>query len=96
MSNEHVSNLREIKSKEAKELINKYICLRESKGLLASNVASITGMGKSVITRTEKGLHIPKVDTLLMMLDAIGYTLTIEEKENEAKANIKKYQIKKD
>ncbi len=90
-----ITELREEKSKEAKELINKYILLKENKGLLSSDVSKITGLGKSVVTRIEKGINIPKIDTFIIMLDALGYTLTIKSKNIEEHNDINIKRLKK-
>lgn len=64
------------------ELIGKLIEAREKKGYSQRDLAELSGVKQPAIARLESLKSIPRVDTLLKLLNPLGYTLTITPLEN--------------
>ena len=60
-----------------RELIDIIVNIRETKGLTQEQVAGMCGSKQSLIARLERGVHSPRVDSLLKVLVPLGYTLQI-------------------
>jgi len=59
------------------QLMEATIKAREEAGLTQRELSEITGMKQSAIARIEKMKVSPRVDTLLHLLNQIGYTLKV-------------------
>ena len=64
------------------EIIVKIIEAREKRGLTQQQLAELTGLKQANIARLEKSRAMPKIDTLLKVLEPLGYTLSIVPKQN--------------
>ena len=60
-----------------KELIRAIVNIREEKGWTQLELAEKCNVKQPVISRLEKDIHSPRVDSLLRVLTAMGYTLKI-------------------
>ena len=65
------------------ELIGKVIEARQQKGLSQRDLAVISGIKQPAIARLESMQTTPNVDTLLKILNPLGYTLSIVPIEHE-------------
>ena len=65
------------------ELIGKVIEARQYKGLSQRDLAAISGVKQPAIARLESMQTTPNVDTLLKILNPLGYTLSIVPIETE-------------
>lgn len=59
------------------ELIGKVIEARKEKGLSQRDLAELSGVKQPAIARLESMQSIPKIDTLIRILNPLGYTLSI-------------------
>ena len=62
------------------DLIVKLIEAREKKGITQKQLAEMTGLKQANIARLENSTVTPKIDTLIRVLEPLGYTLTIVPK----------------
>ena len=60
-----------------KELIRTIISVREEQGLTQSELAAKCNLKQPMISRLEKDIHSPQVDSLLRVLTPLGYKLQI-------------------
>ena len=60
-----------------KELIRTMVKIREEKGLSQAELAAMCNVKQPVIARMEKSVHSPQIDSLLRILNPLGYTLQI-------------------
>ena len=58
-------------------LIGKIIEAREAKGLTQRELAKLSGVKQPAIARMENMKAIPQIDTLIKVLNPLGYTLEI-------------------
>ena len=58
-------------------LIKELVAARESSKLTQSDLESLTGIKRPVISRIENGHANPRIDTLLKLLAPLGKTLAI-------------------
>ena len=70
-------NVEEYKQK----LISELIKARNEIGVSQKQLEILSGVAQPCIARTEKGTTDPKLSTLLKMLEPLGLTLTITEKQ---------------
>lgn len=69
-------------------LIGKMIEAREAKGLSQRDLAELSGVKQPAIARLESLKSTPQIDTLLKILNPLGYTISIipiEQKSNTIK-----------
>lgn len=59
------------------ELINEIIKARNKKGKTQQELQSLTGIPQQVISRFERGITIPRLDTILKLLLPLGKTLAV-------------------
>ena len=59
------------------ELIGKVIEARKEKGLSQRDLAVLSGVKQPAIARLESMQATPKIDTLIRILNPLGYTLSI-------------------
>jgi len=59
------------------ELIGKVIEARNARGLSQRDLAELSGVKQPAIARLESMQATPKIDTLLKILNPLGYTLSI-------------------
>lgn len=69
---EHVSN--------EYELIESIVRIRKAKKISQVELAQRTHVSQQAISRLEKEKHIPKIDTLMKIVDGLGMKLTLTEK----------------
>ena len=60
-----------------KGLIMALVKAREEKGLTQQQLAEACGIPQPVISRLEKSVHSPQVDTIIKILKPLGYTLAV-------------------
>ena len=58
-------------------LINELICARNEKGITQRELEELSGVSQPVIARMESGAAVPKLDTVIKVLAALGKTLAI-------------------
>ena len=58
-------------------LISELIDARNEKGITQRELEQMSGVSQPVIARMESGSTVPKLDTVLKVLAALGKTLTI-------------------
>ena len=56
---------------------------REQSGLKQRQVSEMTGISQSTIARLETFTHIPRVDTVQTILNALGYRLAVVKIEED-------------
>ena len=60
-----------------KELINTMVAIREEQGLSQAELSKKCNTKQPSIARMEKNLHSPQLNSLLKILNSLGYTLEI-------------------
>ena len=60
-----------------KELIRALVTVREEQGLSQAALAERCNLKQPVIARMEKAVHSPQIDSLLRVLEPLGYKLQI-------------------
>lgn len=50
--------------------------LRADRGLVVDDVASVTGLDRKTVMATEGGRNVPTLDTLLLIADALGVSVS--------------------
>ena len=70
------------------DLIVKLIETRQEKGITQKQLAEMTGIKQSNIARLENLSAIPKIDTLLKILEPLGCTLAIVPKKAELATDV--------
>ncbi|MDR1046075.1 MAG: helix-turn-helix domain-containing protein [Candidatus Adiutrix sp.] len=63
------------------DLILEVAKAREGRGLSQRQLAEACGLPQPVIARLEKATHSPQINTLLRVLEPLGYTLAIVPKD---------------
>jgi len=63
------------------ELIGKLIEARENKGITQKQLAEMSGLKQSSIARLETMSATPQIDTLIKVLNPLGYKLAIVPKQ---------------
>jgi DNA-binding XRE family transcriptional regulator len=58
-------------------LINELTCARNEKGITQRELEKLSGVSQPVIARMESGAAVPKLDTMIKVLAALGKTLAI-------------------
>lgn len=69
-----------------KELIRTMVKIREEQGLTQAELAEMCNVKQPVIARMEKAVHSPRIDSLLRVLNPMGYTLQIVPMEKHKKS----------
>lgn len=59
------------------EIIQATVEARKNEQITQEELSQKTGLKQSAIARVEKGLHSPSVNTLLKILNPLGYTLQV-------------------
>jgi transcriptional regulator with XRE-family HTH domain len=59
------------------EIIGKLIEAREKQGITQEQLAEMSGLKQPAIARIEKMGAVPQIETLLKVLNPLGYTLAI-------------------
>lgn len=67
-------------------LIGKMVAAREKSGLSQRELARLSGVKQPAIARMESMRATPQIDTLLKVLNPLGYTLEIVPLKNGPKA----------
>jgi transcriptional regulator with XRE-family HTH domain len=68
---------------EINNVIQKIIDTRKSKYLSQHDISTITGISQPIIARMESGKNIPRLDTLLKVVDALSLKLDIKERNEK-------------
>ena len=71
----------EIINDEKFDLICKYIKIRYESNISQRELASRIGIAQSTIARMEKNMHSMSIGNFVKVLDALGYKLEINKKE---------------
>lgn len=66
-----------------KEFIKSFKKMRKENGYTQASLASKTGMIRETIARIESGVVSPQVNTIIKLLEPIGYTLELKKIETE-------------
>ena len=61
-------------------LIDRIVDERKKREITQEKLAALTGISQQAISRLEREKHIPKLDTLMRLLDGLGLELTIVAK----------------
>ena len=61
------------------DLIEQLVALRKKKKITQTQLSKIANVSQQAISRLEKEMHIPKIDTLLKIVHGLGAELTITE-----------------
>ena len=68
------------KIKQEYSLIEKLVEARKAKNITQKELADLVGISQQAISRLELEKHIPKMDTLIRILDGLDLELTISPK----------------
>lgn len=58
-------------------LIDELIRARNEKGITQRELEELSGVSQPVIARIEKGKTVPRIDTVIKLLSALGKTLAV-------------------
>ncbi len=61
-------------------LIDRIVSERKRRNMTQKELAAMTGISQQSISRLEREKHIPKMDTLIKLLDGLGLELTVVAK----------------
>jgi len=64
-----------------KSLINAVVEAREKSGLTQKQLSELCGVKQPVIARLEKAVHSPQINSMIRILQPLGYTLSVVKKE---------------
>ena len=59
------------------ELLKDFIKLRKEKGLSQQALADLSGVVREKIAKIENGLNSPQINSLIKVLEPVGYTIKI-------------------
>lgn len=62
------------------DLIDQIIRVRKSMKITQAQLAKSANVSQQAISRLEKEKHIPKMDTLMRIIDGLGMRLTLTER----------------
>lgn len=62
------------------ELIEQIVRIRKKLNITQAELAKKANVSQQAISRLEKEKHIPKIDTLLKIVDGLGLKLTLTER----------------
>jgi len=68
-------------------LIGKMVAAREKSGLSQRDLARLSGVKQPAIARMENLRATPQIDTLMRVLNPLGYTIEIVPLKNNSKAS---------
>ena len=68
------------KIKQEYELIDRIVSERKRRNITQKELAAMTGISQQSISRLEREKHMPKIDTLIKLLDGLGLKLTVVAK----------------
>jgi len=63
-----------------KSLIKAVIKAREQSGLTQKQLSELCGVKQPIIARLEKAVHSPQINSIIRILQPLGYTLAIVKK----------------
>jgi len=66
--------------KKEYDLIDQIVKARKEKNITQVQLAKYAHVSQQAISRLEKEKHIPKIDTLMRIVDGLGMRLTITER----------------
>ena len=77
-ANQSAVNALEISTiEEIAEIISEYVKNREERGLTQAELAELSGIKQSAISRLESFKAIPQLDTMLKILKPLGLSLAV-------------------
>lgn len=76
--NEHINREKELLNKEY-ELIEQLSLIRNEKNISQRELSKIINIKQPSIVRIEKGENSPRLNTLLKILNAYGYTIEFKK-----------------
>lgn len=59
------------------DLLTNFIKLRKEKNLTQQQLANLSGVVREKISKIENGLNSPQINSLIKILEPIGYTIKI-------------------
>ncbi len=62
------------------KLIDRIVSERKKRNITQKELAAMTGISQQSISRLEREKHMPKIDTLMKLLDGLGLELTVAAK----------------
>ena len=65
------------------KLIDRIVSERKKRNITQKKLAAMTGISQQSISRLEREKHMPKIDTLMKLLDGLGLELTVAAKCNK-------------
>ena len=68
------------KIKQEYELIDRIVSERKKRKITQKELAVLTGISQQSISRLEREKHMPKIDTLMKLLDGLDLELTVVAK----------------
>ena len=75
----NISTEDEIARTFERELIENIIAIREKEGLSQAELAKKTHLKQSQVSRFEKAVHSPQINSIFKILYPLGYTLKLEK-----------------
>lgn len=63
----------------ALEIVGKLMAARDRKGLSQRELARLSGVPQKTISRIENGIDIPKIPTLLKLMNVLGLEISLIE-----------------
>ncbi|MFA5585914.1 MAG: helix-turn-helix transcriptional regulator [Saccharofermentanales bacterium] len=68
------------KIKQEYKLIDRIVNERKKRNITQKELAAMTGISQQSISRLEREKHMPKIDTLMKLLDGLDLELTVVAK----------------
>ncbi|PES32841.1 helix-turn-helix domain-containing protein [Bacillus thuringiensis] len=72
----------------ALEIVGKVMAVKDRKGLSQRELSRLSGVPQKTISRIENGIDIPKIPTLLKLINVLGLEISLVDKnlENDEQA----------
>lgn len=59
-------------------VIEKLVAFREEKGISQNKLALLSGVPQATISRIERGLQVPQIETIVRLANALEYELEVK------------------
>lgn len=69
------------------EIVGKLMAMRERKGISQRELSRLSGVPQKTISRIENGIDVPKIPTLIKLVDGLGLRLDISLAEKDGSFN---------
>lgn len=76
-ANLNLTEEEEAEIKKEEEIIDAVIAARKEKNLTQKDLEELSGIKQPAIARIENRINSPQIDTLLKILNSLGYTIKI-------------------